>query len=197
MKLIVGLTGGIGSGKSEVARLFKILGAATYAADETSKFLLDHNSALKNKLIDAFGNQVYQNSKLNRKFFASLIFQNNNSIALANSIIHPFVFKDFENWIQNQPNCKYIVMEAAILFESRANDHLNKIITVYSPAEVRISRVMKRDNCNREDVLRRMHHQIPDEEKIKLSDFVIYNDEQHMVIPQVLELHRQFVALTQ
>jgi dephospho-CoA kinase len=194
MKPIIGLTGGIGSGKSEVARLFTLLGAAIYSADEASKYLLDQNSALKERLINAFGDQLYHDYKLNRKAFASLIFNDHNSLSLANSIIHPFVFEDFEKWAQNQPECSYLIMEAAILFESHANEHLNKTITVYTPTELRISRVMKRDGCTREDVYMRMQHQIPDEEKIKMADFVIYNDDQHMLIPQVLELHQQFIS---
>jgi dephospho-CoA kinase len=192
MKRIIGLTGGIGSGKSEVARLFTLLGASIYAADEASKYLLDHNSELKERLIKAFGHQLYPDSNLNRKAFATLIFQDKNSLVLANSIIHPFVFIDFENWVQNQPDCSYLIMEAAILFESRANERLEKTITVYSPTELRISRVIKRDACTRDDVLIRMQNQIPDEEKIKMADFVIYNDDQHMLIPQVLGLHKQF-----
>jgi dephospho-CoA kinase len=194
MKGIIGLTGGIGTGKSEVARVFTLLGAAVYSADEASKFLLDHNSELKLKLIEAFGGQIYQNSKINRKAFASIIFHDNPSLSLANSIIHPFVFNDFENWSQNQSDCSYLIMETAILFESHANDRMDKTITVSSPYELRISRVMKRDSCSREDVLMRMQHQVPDEEKIRKADWVIYNDDEHMLIPQILDLHKQIKA---
>jgi dephospho-CoA kinase len=194
MKGNIGLTGGIGTGKSEVARLFTLLGAAVYSADEASKYLLDHNSDLKRKLIEAFGAQIYQHSGINRKAFASIIFHDDPSLTLANSIIHPFVFRDFEYWSQNHPDCSYLIMETAILFESRANERMDKIITVSSPFELRISRVMRRDSCRRQDVLTRMQHQIPDEEKIIKADWVIYNDDEHMLIPQVLDLHKQFKA---
>jgi dephospho-CoA kinase len=194
MKLVIGLTGGIGSGKTEVARLFTLLGASVYSADKASKDLLDTNQMLKEKLINAFGDQLYTNEKLNRKYFASIIFSDANSLALANSIIHPFVFENFDYWVTIQPDCSYVIMEAAILFESNARERLSKIITVYSPKELRISRVMKRDNCTREEVLKRMQHQMQEEEKTKLADIVIYNDDEHMLIPQVLELHKQFIS---
>lgn len=197
MKLIVGLTGGIGSGKSEVARLFELLGIAVYFADEASKNLVDCNPEIKDKLVHAFGSKVYNNSKLDRKVFASLIFQNDDSLALANKIIHPYVFDDFENWIKTQSQSHYLVIEAAILFESRANERLNKIIVVYSPEELRIARVMKRDGCTREEVLSRMNKQIPEDEKIKLADFILYNDEKQMLIPQVLDLHKQLILLSE
>jgi len=194
MKGIIGLTGGIGTGKTEVARLFAILGASIYLADEASKYLLDHNSKLKQKLINAFGSELYQESEINRKAFAAIIFGDSNSLTLANSIIHPFVFADFEMWVKKQPECSYSVIEAAILFESRMNERMDKIICMYSPPELRISRVMKRDLCTRKEVLMRMRNQIADEEKIKRADFVITNDDEHMLIPQVLEIHQQLIA---
>ena len=194
MKGIIGLTGGIGTGKTEVARLFAILGARIYPADEASKYLLDHNSELKQKLINAFGSELYQNSEINRKAFAAIIFGDSNSLTLANSIIHPFVFADFEAWVKKQPEYSYSIMEAAILFESKMNERMEKIICIYSPLELRISRVMKRDSCAREEVLKRMRNQITDEEKIKRADFVIINDDEHMLIPQVLEIHQQLIA---
>ncbi len=193
MSRIIGLTGGIGSGKTEVARLFALLGASIYTADEVSKRLLDSNEALRVEIANAFGKDLYQHSKLNRKAFAAIIFGNDKSLALANAIIHPFVFADFKKWSERNQEQSYLVMETAILFESHANERMDKSITVYSPLEIRISRVIKRDGCSREDVLRRMKFQITEEEKLKMTDFVIYNDEEHMLIPQVLALHKQFI----
>jgi dephospho-CoA kinase len=193
MSRIIGLTGGIGSGKTEVARLFALLGGAIYSADEVSKRLLDSNEALRAAISKAFGEDLYQDSKLKRKDFASIIFSNEKLLAKANSIIHPFVFADFENWSALQPECSYLMMESAILFESHANKRMDKNITVYSPLELRISRVIKRDGCSREEVLRRMKFQISEEEKLKMTDFTIYNDDEHMLIPQVLSLHKQLI----
>src|SRR5664279_1680716 len=178
MSRLIGLTGGIGSGKTEVARLFALLGGAIYTADDVSKRLLDSNQALRFAISEAFGKDLYHNLKLNRKAFASIIFGNEKLLAKANSIIHPFVFADFENWSARQPECSYLIMETAILFESHANKRMDKCITVYTPKELRISRVMQRDGCSREDVLKRMKYQISEEEKLKMTDFVIYNDDE-------------------
>jgi len=191
MSTLIGLTGGIGSGKSEVARLFALLGVAIYTSDEISKRLLDTNMDLQVELTKAFGNGLYHNSKLNRKVFASIIFKNEKSLTLANSLIHPFVFRDFESWVSSQPDCSYLLMESAILFESNAAKLMDKCITIYSPVELRIARVIKRDHCSREEVLLRMKHQIPDEEKLSLADYILYNDNEHMLIPQVLDLHKK------
>ena len=191
----IGLTGGIGCGKSEVSKIFHSLGAEVYQADQRSKSLLEENSELKLQLERNFGHKLFQEGKLNRSLFASLIFSDQKQLALANSIIHPFVFSDFREWAVNMAAKKVLVMEAAILFESKADKLTDKTIVVSSPRELRIERVMKRDSVSREDVLAREKFQMPEEEKLKLADYIIYNDEKQLLIPQVLQILKSLESI--
>lgn len=191
----LGITGGIGSGKSTVSQIFATLGIPVYIADIESKRLTDTSPVIKEKLITLFGPNLYPDNKLDKKKLASLIFNNKEYLEKVNAIIHPEVAKDFQNWVIKHKNHKIIAKEAAILFESGFNTFVDKTIMVYTPLEMRIERTMKRDNADRENVMNRIKNQMPDEEKAKLSDFVIVNDNSQSLIEQVLktisELNKQ------
>lgn len=188
----VGVTGGIGSGKSTVCDIFKILGAKTYNADLRARILTDTNTHIRSEIQKHFGKEMHVNGQLNRKLLASRVFNDHRALQQLNNIIHPVVFKDFEEWAETHQNEKYIIKEAAIMFESGANKNLDAIITVTSPLEMRIERVIRRDGSDRETIIARINNQMSDEEKIKLSNFVIYNDDDHSLIRQVIELHEKF-----
>lgn len=189
--LKVGLTGGIGSGKSVVSEIFRTLNIPVYDADLRAKQLITEDAVVKKYLIKEFGEKVYfEDGQLNRIELAAIIFNNQQALQIANSIVHPAVKLDYIDWLDHQQYCKYAVIEAAILFESNEFSDLDKTITVYAPDDVRLKRVVKRDNTVENAVLKRMHAQMSEEEKIKRSDFVIINDDTKLVVPQVLELHK-------
>lgn len=190
--LRVGITGGMGSGKSTVARMFQVLGIPVYFADTEAKNLMNRDPALKNAIISIFGENAYLSNQLNRSFISAGAFSNPQKLAALNAVVHPAVIAHGENWMLSQ-SAPYALKEAALLFESGSNKKLDLIIGVWCPMELRIIRVMNRDGSSREDVLARMQKQMDEEEKMKRCDFVITNDEKMAVIPQVLSLHRQFL----
>jgi dephospho-CoA kinase len=187
--MIVGITGGIGSGKSKVAHIFNLLGIPVYNSDVRSKELLNTDSALKSKLITQFGEKIYTSKGIDREWFAALIFNDKRLLETSNKIIHPFVKKDFENWVATQTT-PYTIKESAILFETGIYKQLDKIILVVAPEKLRIKRVLKRDQIPEKVVLDRIKNQWKDAEKIPLADFEIKNDETQLLIPQVLKIHR-------
>lgn len=189
--LRVGLTGGIGSGKSTVAKIFETLGIPVYYADHASKRLMNENEGLKRSIQEHFGKETYTNGELNRKHLSSLVFNSPEKLSLLNSIVHPATIKDAEAWMQQQTS-PYAIKEAALIFESGSQEHLDKVIGVYAPATIRINRVMQRDNISREEVISRMNKQINEEIKMRLCDYVITNDEQQLLIPQALQFDTLF-----
>ena len=191
--LRIGLTGGIGSGKTTVAKVFETLGIPVYYADDRAKHLMNTNSALKASIIQHFGNEAYQNGGLNRKYLAAIVFNNKEKLELLNSLTHPITIRDAEEWMKKQAT-PYTVKEAALLFESGAAKHLDFVIGVYAPQHIRVQRVVHRDHLPVEEVMKRISHQIDEEMKMKLCDFVITNNDQQLVIPQVLALHQKFSA---
>ena len=188
----VGITGGIGSGKSTIAKVFEVLGIPVYYADDAAKKLMNEDAALKEKLIAVFGKEIYQHGILNRPHLSGLVFNNPKKLAQLNSIVHPATIADAEYWMQQQHSA-YAIKEAAILFESGANKYLDKVIGVYAPVPLRISRVMQRDNSTEEAVTARMSRQMEEDKKMNLCDYVITNDENELVIPQVLKIHELLV----
>ena len=184
----IGITGGIGSGKSTVAKVFEVLGIPVYYADDAAKKLMNGDAALKEKLIAVFGKEIYQDGILNRTHLSGLVFNNPEKLAQLNSIVHPATIVDAESWMQQQHSA-YVIKEAAILFESGANKYVDKVIGVYAPIQLRISRVMQRDNSTEDAVIARINKQMEEEKKMKLCDYVITNDEKELVIPQVLKIH--------
>lgn len=193
--LKVGITGGIGSGKSTVSRIFEILGIPVYYADERAKDILVRDQELATAVRQHFGPETYDaNGALNRKYLGSIVFNDKDKLALLNSLVHPATIRDSNLWA-GQQTAPYVLKEAALLFESESFHYLDKVIGVYAPQPLRILRVMKRDNATREEVLARMHKQIDEKIKMRLCDYVIQNDEQQLVIPQVLALHEQLLQL--
>jgi dephospho-CoA kinase len=193
--LKIGITGGIGSGKTTVAKVFETLGIPVYYADDEAKRIMNEDEELKKKITVSFGNESYENGKLNRAYLASVVFNNNYKLDLLNSIVHPATIKDAEQWMQNK-NTAYALKEAALLFESGAAENLDYVIGVTAPQHLRIKRVMERDSVTRDEVLKRINRQIEEDIKIKLCDFVIINDEQQLVIPQVLALHEKLLKVS-
>ena len=188
----IGLTGGIGSGKSTVGRIFEVLGIPVYYADAASKRLMNEDEELKEKIKNSFGEDAYINGELNRKYLSDKVFNDSQKINLLNSLVHPATIKDALEWMQRQ-KAPYIIKEAALIFESGSNKDLDYVIGVKSPIDLRVKRSKARDNISEEQVHARMNKQMDEEAKIRLCDYVIENDEQQMLIPQVLALHEKFL----
>lgn len=196
--LKIGITGGIGSGKTTVCKIFSQLGIPIYYADIAARNLMEHDEELISNLKKEIGNHIYDESDLlNKKLFGEIIFNNSESMKKANSFIHPTVRKDFENWIGENASAPYIIEEAAILFESGANKNLDYVVTVTAPEKVRFARVMLRDSITEDYVKKISATQMSEEEKKQLADFVIVNDDNQLLIPQVLELHNRFLSLAE
>jgi len=195
MVLKVGLTGGIGSGKSTVAQILEVLGIPVYYADVKARRLMNEDEQLKKEIIKIFGKEAYSNNSLDRKYISSIVFSDPAKLKLLNGIVHPATKKDSERWMLSQTT-PYAIHEAALIFEAKVDDRLDYVIGVSSPEELRIQRAVQRDNVTREEVIKRMKQQI--DEKIKMSncDFVLINDEQQLLIPQVLELHQKLIDLS-
>jgi dephospho-CoA kinase len=192
--LKVGLTGGIGSGKTTVAKIFELLNVPVYYADQASKRLYHTDKHLISEIKKYFGEDVYTNDILNRSKLASIVFNNPSKLDLLNELVHPPTLRDAEEWMKRQ-TAPYVIKEAALLFESGSASGLDYVVGVQAPSHYRIKRAMERDGLKREEVLGRMNRQIDEDIKLRLCDFVIINNEQELVIPQVLELHSRFVGL--
>lgn len=184
----IGITGGIGSGKSIVSTLFQMHGIPVYNADEQTKALNNTSPIIKEQLIKHFGEDLYLNDELDKKKFANIIFNDPEKLKIANSIIHPEVLNHFNEWCNQNSNHSIIALEAAILFESNFHNYLDKVVTVYTPLHIRVKRVSERDSIPAEMVENRMQHQMPEAEKIKMSEYVIINDEENSLIQQVERL---------
>jgi len=189
----VGLTGGIGSGKSTVIKIFKSLGVAVYIADTRSKELLNSNVQLREKLINTFGS-IYNGDRIDKQLFASIIFNDDEKRKLANEIIHPFVGEDFSKWLKQQ-KASYIIKEAAILFELGSYKQFDKNILITSPIELRKERLLKRGDSSLSEIEVRMKSQWTDDKKMKLADYHIKNDGKHSLISQVLQMHEELISL--
>lgn len=190
--LKIGLTGGIGSGKTTVARIFEVLGVPVYYADHAAKRLMNENENIKKSIIATFGIDAYQNGNLNREYISEIVFNNNEKLQALNSIVHPATINDALAWFKNQ-TAPYVVKEAALIFESGSQKELDFVVGIQSPFDLRVQRAMARDNISLQAVQSRIDKQMNEEEKLHLCDYVIVNDEQQMLIPQVLKLHEKFL----
>jgi len=194
--LRVGLTGGIGSGKSTVAGIFGVLGIPVAYADQEARRVMTEDPVLRQQIMLHFGEGAYTGPQLNRSYLAAQVFSDKEKLALLNSLVHPATIAAGERWMEQQKDrAPYAIREAALIFESDSVRYMDFIIGVYAPPALRIHRVLQRDKLTREEILQRMHNQIDEDIKMRLCDAVIYNDEQHPVIPQVLSLHQQLLQL--
>jgi dephospho-CoA kinase len=193
--LKIGLTGNIGSGKTMISGVFATLGLPVYKADEASRKLLE-DPEVKNEILKQFGYGILTNDReINRRSLATIVFTDPLALQVLNSILHPRVILDFRNWAAHQADKPYLIMEAAIIFESGYNAECDFIIHVSCPKEIAIDRVIKRDRTDGNSVLQRMQFQLEDEEKTRLAHFVIRNDGTELVIPQVLSIHQKLLKV--
>ena len=187
--LKIGITGGIGSGKTTIADVFNTLSIPVYNSDDRAKYLMNNDQLLKASLVNEFGCNVFMNDELNTIYLSELVFKDQKKLLALNSIVHPFVAKDFNNWCLQQ-NASYIIKEAAILIESGAYQGMDKVILVTADNELRIKRIMERDNISEQAVLQRMKNQMSDQEKKSFADFVIVNNENESLLFQVKKIHK-------
>ena len=190
MPKIVGLTGGIGSGKSKAAAYFSELGIPCYIADDRAKELMTSSMTIQQAIINKFGAESYINGNLNRPFLASIVFKDTVLLATLNAIVHPAIASDFRSWLLEQ-NSIYVIKEAAILFENGGAKLCDQVILVTAPKEIRVQRVIDRDKCTKEDVLERMSKQWSDAKKKPLADYIIENIEWKETSKQIEVLHQK------
>jgi dephospho-CoA kinase len=190
--LKIGLTGGVGSGKTTVSKIFASLGVPIFYADDIAKKIMSEDTILKQEIINLFGEEAYKET-LNRKHIADIVFNDAFKLEQLNALIHPRTIAAANKWMQQQAK-PYVIKEAALMFEAGASTNLDYVIGVYAPQHLRINRVIKRDKFTREQVLERINNQIDENIKMKLCDFVIVNDEQQAVLPQVINLHKKFIS---
>ena len=188
MTLKIGITGGIGSGKTIVCEIFKLLGVPVFQADFVAGKLINSDAVIRSELISRYGNDIYQTDrKVNREKLAGIIFNDDAELEKVNKIIHPVVRNEFMNWVKYQEG-EYVIHEAAILFESGFYKMMDAVILVTAPEEIRIERVIKRNGLTRENVLSRIAKQWPDSEKRKFATFELINDNKSLLIPQIIEI---------
>jgi dephospho-CoA kinase len=189
---MIGLTGGIGSGKTTVAKIFATLGIPVFNADETARQLMQNSPELKKQLLQQFGADVFQEGQLNKSYLSNLVFKDSYQLNLLNAIVHPASIQAAWDWAAQQ-NAPYVIKEAALIFESNAAEGLDRVIGVTAPTSLRLHRVMQRDKCSKADVEMRMRNQVSDVIKMKLCDWVIINNDQELLIPQVLKIHEALI----
>ena len=194
--LKIGITGGIGTGKSTISKIFSVLGIPVYDADTRAKWLQNNDPELIENIKLAFGDNIYKNGILDSQSLASQVFSAAGKLAILNGLVHPKVFSDSANWYQKQASSKYVLREAALLVESGTYKNMDKLIVVTSPLDLRTERIQARDPWrSKNEIEAIISKQLAEDEKIQLADYVIVNDEDTMLIPQVLKLHRQFSLL--
>lgn len=187
----IGITGGIGSGKTYVSEVFSSLGIPVFNADVESKRLISSSDKLISLVKDSFGNDIYTNGVLDKKKLASIVFSDKEKLENLNNIVHPIVKQEFIDWCKKQ-NSSYVIKEAAILFESSSDKGLDAVICVSAPLNIRIDRAVKRDGSSEKEIKNRIENQISQEEKENLSDYIIVNDGVQSLLPQILKIHQLF-----
>ncbi|MFN8209616.1 MAG: dephospho-CoA kinase [Bacteroidales bacterium] len=192
--LIIGVTGGIGSGKTTVCRVFNALGVPVYAADAEASRIMETDASIMDKVNSIAGRNVYSGGSLDRKLLAGIIFNDKTLLEKINNTIHPEVRKDFDSWRKGF-DTDYVILEAAILFESRLFGHIDRIITVTAPLEERIERVMRRSSLSRKEIMDRINNQTDDNYKIERSDFVIDNSDNKLIVPVILNINKEILKL--
>ena len=193
----IGITGGIGSGKTTVCEIFKLLGVAVFHADDEARYLQNNDLEIKERLIDLFGGSIYfPDGKLNREKLASTIFNNSKAMEDVRTIIHPAVRKSFLKWVENHLDEPYVLYEAAILLESGSASDFDRNILILADEKVRTERVIRRDHTSEEKVMQRIRNQMPDIQKISMADFTIENNNEMLIIPQIIALDTIIAAET-
>ena len=194
MPKIIGLTGGIGSGKSRVVEVFKALGVPCYIADQAAKQIMVDNAMVKRQIIDLFGEKTYDQNGLNRAYIGELVFNDPKKLKALNDIVHPAVAKHFLEWVSQQ-DYPYVIKEVAILFETGGNKSVDQSLLITAPKEVRLKRAMQRDQSTKEDVLARMNNQWEDEQRLPLASHVIENLDWKDTEKEIKRLHKYFLSL--
>jgi dephospho-CoA kinase len=189
----LGITGGIGSGKTSVCRVFDVLRIPVFSADREAQEIMENDDDIILQINSIVGKDLYKNGSLDRMDLAKIIFNDNSLLVKVNSLIHPAVFNQFTKWVLLQ-TAPYVIMEAAILFESGAGKYVDSVATVVAPVEQRVKRVIHRNKLSREQVLDRMRNQMDDETRMKLSDYIIHNSENDMIIPTILKIHYEILT---
>lgn len=190
----IGITGGIGSGKSTICKIFKLLDVPVYEADAEAKELQNTHPEIRKGLIDLFGANIYlTNGKLDRKQLAQYIFSDSQLLEKVNQLVHPVVHAHYQHWLTVNSRAPYIVYEAAILFESGFYNNMDEIILVTAPQAIRIARVIKRDKTTEKDVKNRLNSQWSEDKKIQLANYIIENDNSSLIIPKVVELNKRLI----
>jgi len=191
----VGVTGGIGSGKTLVCNVFGRLGIPVYDADSRAKWLMDHRESLKEKIAGLLGEGAYRAGKLDREYVARRVFSDGELLERLNRVVHPEVRDHYAEWVTKQADAPYVIEEAAILFESGADRFMDMTVLVYAPEQLRLARVMERDGVEEKEVRQRMSRQMSEEKKKELADAVIFNDEKAMLLPQIITLHQRILNI--
>jgi len=189
----IGITGGIGSGKTYVASVFQSLGIPIFNADIQAKKLMTSSRKLIKLVKEEFGNDIYKDSDLNKEKLASIVFSDSDKLQKLNSLVHPIVKEEFNNWYKKQTS-PYVIKEAAILFESNSHIGLDAVICVSAPLELRVKRLLNRDNYSEKEIKKRIENQISQEEKQKLSDYIIVNDEKELLLPKIIRIHKELLS---
>ncbi|WP_207423615.1 dephospho-CoA kinase [Desertivirga brevis] len=192
--LKIGITGGIGSGKTTVCKVFELLGVPVFYADTVAKSVMQNDPILIQAVKEAFGDETYSESgQLNRAYLASKVFADEAELGKLNSIVHPAVFRAFDQWSLDQQNLPFVVKEAALLYESNSYKDCKYTILVTSPLHLKLKRVISRDKTSEEEIRKRMARQWSDEEKERLADFVLNNNEEHFLLPEIIKLYNRFL----
>lgn len=192
----LGVTGGIGSGKTTVCRIFRVLGVPVFVADTVAREIMENALEVRTEINLITGNDLYATGALDRKELARIIFNRPEILRRVNSVVHPAVLKRFEEWADSAP-VPYVIMEAAIMFEAGADTLVDRVVTISAPVEERISRVMGRNDLTREEVIRRINNQLEDEEREEQSYYVINNSDNEMIIPEILKIHEDMLRLSE
>ena len=190
--MIVGLTGGIGSGKSTVAKMFRELGVPVYDSDRAAKDLMVNSASLREQIVGLFGKAAYLDEKLNKTYIADIVFRDKKKLNALNSIVHPAVREDFAHWVEKQ-EALYVIQESALIFENDSEENYSMVILVTAPKETRIQRVIQRDTVTKQQVESRMDNQLPEEEKLVRADFIIENLDLRSTKERVIEIHKSII----
>ena len=194
----VGLTGGIGAGKTLVSKMFSVLGVPVYNSDQKAKWLMTHSESVKKQIKETFGEIAYLwDGHLNRDYLASIVFNHPDKLNILNSIVHPVLWQDAMKWSQSHADKPYTIHEAAILFETGGYKLMDYNLMIFAPVEERIRRTMDRDKIDRQSVIARMDKQMPEEKKLELVDYTIYNDNTKSLIHQVVKIHNELLNIAE